>query len=302
MSKFYLGIIFILISAVCYGLLPIFALLAYKTNINFITLLFWRFALAAVCLATCAKIRIKEWNISTYQLLVFFVLGSILYTLQTIFYLSAIKIISPTQAIAIVYIYPILVALLSVILKEEKMTATTLISLAISLIGVFIVLKANFGNLNYTGILLALGAALTCSIYMVAGRKYTAQFPPLITTTFVVFFAAVSFFIMGITTHSLGLPPSSAAWFYIMAIAIISTVIAILAFFAGLQIIGATKAAILSTVEPLITMGSAALFLGNAISSMQIIGTLLIIASACLIAIKKEQPPTPNRPDELSSS
>jgi drug/metabolite transporter (DMT)-like permease len=292
MNRYYLGIIFILISALGYGLLPILALLTYKTgNIAVTTLLFWRFFLAAICLLVYTSLRVKEWyRVSRRQLCIFFVLGSILYTLQTIFYMSAIKYIPPGLAIAIVYIYPLLVALLSVILKEEQLTRTTVISMALSLVGVSTVLKATFSDFNYYGAALALGTAVACSFYMVVGKKYTTGIPPLITTTFVVSFAAGAFFVLGVANHSLQFDLSPSTWLYMLAIALISTVVAILAFFAGLKIIGVTRSAILSTVEPLITMGSATLFLGNAVTLWQLLGTLLIIASACILTLKEDQP------------
>jgi drug/metabolite transporter (DMT)-like permease len=89
-----------------------------------------------------------------------------------------------------------------------------------------------------------------------------------------------------------------AAWFWLTCIAVVSTVAAMLAFFAGLRRAGPSAAAILSTLEPVVTTGLAALALDEFLSPVQIVGALLILSSVAVLQIR---PGTGLMPDRSST-
>jgi drug/metabolite transporter (DMT)-like permease len=75
-------------------------------------------------------------------------------------------------------------------------------------------------------------------------------------------------------------------WFWVACIAVVSTVLATLAFFAGLRRTGASTASILSTLEPVVTTTLAALTLGESLSPVQIFGGVLVLSSAGILQIR----------------
>ena len=78
-------------------------------------------------------------------------------------------------------------------------------------------------------------------------------------------------------------PRGPGAWGSLAGLAVVSTVVAEVAFFAGLPRTGASRAAILSTVEPLFTLFLSALFLGEAIPAIRYVGGGVIVGSVLLL-------------------
>lgn len=120
-----IGDLMILISATAFGLLPLFALLAYDGGTNITTLLFLRFAIATVLLLLYCIAREKAWALSARQILALFLLGGILYMIQSLCYYSSIKYIPASLTALLLYTYPALVAILSFVVEKEKITKRT---------------------------------------------------------------------------------------------------------------------------------------------------------------------------------
>ncbi|HSO10515.1 MAG TPA: EamA family transporter, partial [Desulfoprunum sp.] len=79
-------------------------------------------------------------------------------------------------------------------------------------------------------------------------------------------------------------PEGSAGWAAVAAIALVSTVIAMVFFFAGLARLSAADAATVSTLEPLVTVFLAALFLGESITPVKLAGGIIIITALVVLA------------------
>lgn len=101
--------------------------------------------------------------------------------------------------------------------------------------------------------------------------------------TVVMLSAAASYAVMA-AEAGLFLPQSSAGWLAVVAIALFSTLLAIFGFFKGLAKLGAADASTLSTMEPLITLGLAALVLGEQVTAMQLFGGALILGTVIYLA------------------
>jgi drug/metabolite transporter (DMT)-like permease len=76
----------------------------------------------------------------------------------------------------------------------------------------------------------------------------------------------------------------------VVAIALVSTVVAMVGFFAGIQRLGAADAATLSTLEPVVTFVLAALFLGEAVSLTQVLGGVIVLGAVIALARAGDQP------------
>jgi len=285
----YLGYFLILLSATAFGLMPIFAIYAYDHQVSVNTLLFLRFSFAAIIFFSYLFMKKGFVSITKKQIITFFLLGSILYTLQSSFYFSSIKYIPASLAALILYLYPVFVAILSFFVNKEKLTKFMVISMIISLLGILFVLGTPTEHMNVFGILLALGAAIIYSIYIIVGGRVTLQVPPLVTSAFIALFAAVSFLIVGLTTNTLQFHFSFVGWLSILCISIISSVISMASFFAGIKLIGPTKSAILSMVEPVITIIFSTILLNENMKLLQLVGGAVVLLGAALVVITSEK-------------
>jgi len=289
MHSFMIGVLLIFLSAFGFGLMPIFALFAYRGGVNVSTLLFLRFAIAALCFFAYLISRHTLIRVRRREMIGLFVMGTVLYAMQSTLYFSAVRFIPASLAALILYLYPVIVAFLSVVVDKESWSWKMVAPAMLSLIGIAVVLGAPLDRLDGFGVLLAFGAALVYSIYIIMGRRILAQVSPVITSAFISTFAAVSFLIYGGVTHSLVFELSMQTWSVIAGVTVFSTILAMASFFAGMNIVGPTRASILSTIEPVITIGFSSLLLGEKLSWGQGVGALLVIAGTVWVVSQREQ-------------
>ena len=290
MHSFGLGVLLIMLSAFGFGLMPIFATYAYAGGVNVPTLLFLRFSLAAICLFAYLCWRRTVWRLGRRELLSLLFLGAVLYTLQSTFYFSAVRYIPASLAALILYLYQVFVAGLAVWLEKEHLSLHTVLPAILSLTGIAVVLGAPLGDVDGFGVLLAFGAAIVYSVYITLGRRVVAAVSPLMTSAIISAFAALSFLLFGLVDNSLQFAFSGLTWAVIAGVVVFSTILAMATFFAGMERIGATRASILSTVEPVVTIGCSALLLGERLSCLQGFGAILVLAGAVWVVWQRQQP------------
>ena len=289
MHSFGLGVLLIMLSAFGFGLMPIFASYAYAGGVNVPTLLFWRFSLAAVCLFSYLFWRRTVWRLGRRELLALLFLGAVLYTLQSAFYFSAVRYIPASLAALVLYLYPVFVAGLAIWLDKETLSLHTVLPAALSLTGIAVVLGAPLDEVDGFGVLLAFGAAIVYSVYITLGRRVVAAVSPLMTSAMISAFAALSFLVFGLADSSLHFAFSGATWAVIAGVVVFSTILAMATFFAGMERIGATRASILSTVEPVVTIGCSSLLLGEKLSWLQGFGALLVLTGAVWVVWQRQR-------------
>ena len=290
MHSFGLGVLLIMLSAFGFGLMPIFATYAYAGGVNVPTLLFLRFSLAAVCLFVYLFWRRTVWRLGRREMSALLFLGAVLYTMQSAFYFSAVRYIPASLAALVLYLYPVFVAGLAVWLDKETLSLHTALPAVLSLTGIAVVLGAPLDEVDGFGVLLAFGAAIVYSVYITLGRRVVAAVSPLMTSAVISAFAALSFLVFGLADSSLHFAFSGATWAVIAGVVVFSTILAMATFFAGMERIGATRASILSTVEPVVTIGCSALLLGEKLSWLQGFGALLVLTGAVWVVWQRQRP------------
>jgi len=289
LSQYYTGVALVLLSTLGFGLMPIFALFTFGEGVNVVTLLQLRFLFAALFLFAYLRLRGEKIAVSRRELAMLFVLGGVLYACQSSFYFSSVRYIPASLAVLLLYTYPVFVALLSVVVDKEKLTVGTVLAMVLSTAGLTLILGASPTEVSPLGVLLALGAAVAYSIYIVLGNRVVKQLSPTITTAFVALFASLSLSASGLATDSLHYHLTLHAWLTLMAIVAFSTIMAMLTLFRGLELIGPTKASILSMVEPLITFGFSALFFAERLTLTQLAGGVAVLLGAVLVIRAWEQ-------------
>jgi drug/metabolite transporter (DMT)-like permease len=294
----------VLLSAAAFGVVPIFAKLAYEQidapdSAQVKTVLAVRFCIAAVLMWGLWLVQrqrspgANEIAIRPGILLPLVALGALGYVGQSFAYFTAISIISASATGLLLYTYPILVTLLAWLFFREPLTGRKLAALALATLGALMVLgvlssilglsESSLGTLSPEGAAWAVAAALIYSIYIIAGARFTRNVPPIFASAVIITSAACVYVIWGLLVDDLRLDMSPAGWFWGSAIAVVSTVVAIAAFFAGLRLVGPSRAAIVSTVEPAVTVLLAALILLEKISPEQLAGGLLVLASVLIL-------------------
>lgn len=289
-----LGAAFIVLSAVSFGTLAIFGRYAYANGLDTYTLLFLRFTIAAVLMVILLVLRGERLpRGSTLARLVG--MGALGYVGQSLCYLSAIKYASAGLVALLLYLYPAIVAILSVIFLKDRLNRSKGVALGLATLGA--ALTANPQGGQWSGILLALCAALIYSVYIVVGAGVMGKVSAVQSS--VVIFTSASL-VFGVLTSIQGphWPSSNAGWLAVAGIALIATVLAVVAFLAGLKLIGPTDASLLSSLEPVVTVLLAAGLFGERLPTLSLLGGGLILVAVILLT-RSQLKKTP--PDQVPS-
>jgi drug/metabolite transporter (DMT)-like permease len=263
----------------------IFARFAVASGADVFGLLTVRFTIATAALAGVARWRSIAFP-PPRRMLALAAMGGIGYTGQAYCYFAALDHAQASLVSLLLYTYPVLVAVLASLFLKERLTTMAMAALILCSVGT--ALTVGGGQGSALGISLGLGAAVIYSIYIVVGTRVTRGIDPIACSTVICSAAAVVYVAVTVVRHVAGtpvhFPGDTGGWIAVIAIALVSTVVAILSFLAGLQRLGATRASMLSTLEPVVTVALAALLLGESMTATQLVGGALILGGVLWLA------------------
>jgi drug/metabolite transporter (DMT)-like permease len=274
------GLVFIAVSAVAFGAMAIFARFAYAGGADVLGVLVARFTVAGSVLALVMLATRRPWPRGR-ALAVAIGMGGVGYVGQAVCYFTALNHASAGLVALLLYAYPTLVCILGAIFLGDRLTARTVALLAASFAGIALTLGGGHGT--PLGFALGLAAALVYSVYIVVGARELKGTDALASTTVICLSAAATLAIASLW-RAPQFPAAPAGWIPVVLIALVSTVLAIIAFFAGLKRVGAATASIVSTLEPVVTVALAWMVLGESLAPMQVVGGVLVLGSAAWLA------------------
>jgi drug/metabolite transporter (DMT)-like permease len=275
------GILFIIISAISFGAIALFARTAYEAGSDPISVLFFRFSIASLVMISFVYARSTTFPRGRF-LLGLMLMGGLGYVGQSFCYFTALTMASAGLVAILLYLYPAIVALFSAILFKERFTGLKVIALVLALAGTVLTIGPEGGG-QPLGIALAMTAPFIYSAYILVGSKITPKVGILSSSAVVMISASLVFGGL-VAAKGLNVPHTAAGWGGVFAIALVGTVVAIITFFAGLERVGPTNASVLSTFEPVTTVVLATLFMGEAVSPLRIAGGALILMAVILLA------------------
>jgi drug/metabolite transporter (DMT)-like permease len=274
-----LGITLIIISAASFGTLAILGRYAYADGLDTFTLLFLRFTFAALIMGGILVVR-HEGLPRGRTLALLIGMGALGYVGQSFCFLTATQYASAGLVALLLYLYPTIVAILSVIFLKEKLTRVKVFALALATAGVALIVDPQGGQ--WIGILLAIASAAIYSVYIIVGTGVMKKVSAMPSST--VIFASAGLVYGALTALSGPRWPATAnGWLTVAAITIVATVIPVATFLAGLKRIGPTDASMLSTLEPVVTVGLAALLFQEKLQAVTLFGGALILAAVILL-------------------
>jgi drug/metabolite transporter (DMT)-like permease len=294
------GTLLCLASAAAFGAMGIFGKLAYEEGATVGTLLAARFAIAAavlwvVILATGRVAQIRALSRRDAGLAL--ALGGLGYGAQAGAYFVALGRLDASLLALLVYTFPTIVTVTAIVLGRDRLSPRIAVALVLASTGLVVMLAtARDGALDPLGTVLGLSAAVMYTVYILASEGITARVGPLALTTLVCTGAAVSLTVGGILVddlHPAAVSASGIGW--LTGIAVISTVGAVALFFAGLHRVGPSTAAILSTLEPVITVVLALLVFGESLGAIPLAGGVLVLLAVLVVRAPRSRPlPTPH--------
>lgn len=273
-----------LLSAAGFGAMAIFGKLAYDEGVEVGDLLLVRFALASVLLLAVAQATGALRGLSRRGVLAGLGMGAIGYAAQSGLFFGALERMDASLLALILYTYPALVLVGAVALGRERATARRVAALAVALAGVALVLAgAASGAVDPLGAAMGFAASLVYTVYILVGDRVGAGLPLVALAALVCTGATGTFAVAAAVRGGPELAFGAAGWGWIGCIVLVSTVGAILTFFAGLARVGPSAASILSTLEPVVTVALAAAAFGESLSAVQLVGGALVLSAVVVM-------------------
>lgn len=276
------GYILAIISAVFYGMIPLFVLPLKAVHFPMDVTLFYRFLFSSIIILGYLLIKKESLKVRTSELGILLVLG-ILFSLSAEFLFAAYDYLTPGIASTILFVYPVIVALIMSFVFKEKITRNTILALLITLCGI-VTLSIKDGSfaINFTGLFIALGSALSYALYMVTVNKARLNVSGFKLTFYSLLFSAMFYLakslIMGesLAVHHPGVLA------HIALFGLITSVISISALVYAIRLIGSTPTSIMGATEPVIAVGISVYLFHESLTPTLISGILLIIGGVIL--------------------
>ena len=182
----------------------------------------------------------------------------------------------------LLFTYPALVTLAAVALHREGWSARSGVALLITTAGTALVLAGGVGSIDPLGVVLALGAAVFYSLYILTSADELERTDPLVLTALVTTAAAVMLTVAGVAQGDVSLDVGLGAFALIAVVAFFSMA-GMGTFIAGIKVLGPSRASIVSAVQPALTpvLGFAAF--GDRLGPVQMLGGALVVAGVVVL-------------------
>lgn len=285
------------LSAAGFGTLGILAKLAFRMGLDMWTILAWRFAGGAVFLGgLLALSRRRSLFPDRRRVLTWLALGAVGYAVQATLFFSGLRRIPASVAAVLLYLYPVLVALLAWAVHHRPPLRREWLAMLLALagvaltVGVFSPSERPQQRLDPVGIAFALGSAGWYAGYILVSERALRGSDPWVATGWILLGASVTF--CGIAAsqelwpNALAVPPA----LILAAMIVFSTILPIGTFLAGMKRVGSTAASLISTLEPVFTVTLAWLVLGEGLSAGQAAGAALVLTAVILLYLPVSAP------------
>ena len=280
-----------IITGITYGLNPLFAVPLMNNGASIESILFFRYSFAVVLLGAFLILTKQSFRITARQAGVLLALG-LLYTSSSIFLFEAYNYIASGLATTLVFLYPVLVAIIMVFLRVVPSWPVWL-SIAATFGGVIIMTQGSGGDsINPVGVVLSLGSALVYALFIVIinRSKAIARISNTLLTFYsltvgaIVFFGKISFsdtaISAGITTRG--------DWLNLVGLALLPTIVSTATLAIATRNIGATKASVLGVFEPITAILIGTLMFGEPLTTNILLGIgIAIVAVTFMISATK---------------
>ena len=284
MSKRTKGYILGILAAAVYGMNPLFTLPLYESGMDTDSVLFLRYLIAVPIVGLTTLARGQRFKIHSNEYFPLLLMGIMMAaTSWTLF--KSYNYMDAGIASTILFIYPIIVALIMKIFFKEKLKPITIVCLTMATLGILLLYNASDGaTLSLMGTVFVLLSALTYAIYIVGVNQSTLKQTPTLTISFYVMcIAAVLFFCKLGIGQNLQLPPHWYLWANILALSVLTTTVSFICTTLAIQYIGSTPTAILGVLEPVTAIFFGITVFGETLSIRDVCGLTLIIIAVTLV-------------------
>ncbi|GEM51150.1 membrane protein [Empedobacter brevis NBRC 14943 = ATCC 43319] len=272
-----------LISSISYGLIPLFILPIKQANFSIDTTLFYRFFFSALIVGVYLFVKKQSFRVHSKQIPVLIVLG-LLYGISADALFLGYDYLSAGIASTLLFVYPLIVAIIMVVFFKERITISTIAAIAFVLAGIFLLsFKDGQFKLNPIGLGIVFISALGYGLYIITVNKSSAREIKGFTLSFYSFlFTTIYYAIKMLIQKESFILPSLELTFNFFTFAFVTTVISSIALIFAIKNIGSTATSILGASEPVVAVAVSVIIFGENFSMSLALGIFMIIFGVTL--------------------
>ena len=278
------GFILGAIAAASYGMNPLFTLPLYSAGMSVDTVLFYRYSLAVIVLGIMMKFQKQSFAIKRVDVLPLCIIG-LLFAFSSLFLFMSYNYMDAGIASTILFVYPVLVAIIMAVVFKEKVSPITMFSIALAFVGISMLCKSPGGQtLSLVGITFVFLSSLSYAIYIVGVNRSSLKDMPIAKLTFYVLLFGLSVYVVRLQfCTELQVIPTPMLWINAVSLAVFPTVISLVTMTKAIHYIGSTPTAILGALEPVTALFFGVLVFGEQLTPRIILGILMVITAVTLI-------------------
>jgi drug/metabolite transporter (DMT)-like permease len=241
-----------------------------------------RFSVGGLLLALIVRIRGIRLLPSRRQVGVGLLLG-VVYAIEASLFYSALERMSAGATSLVFYVYPVIVTMLEWFRGRDRPHRATLVALTLSTVGTAVVVAAGSEvSVTAGGVAFALCAAVSFAVYLVTGRNLGGKTDPMVMACWVAIGAGLSNLTKGAIAGELTDVSSRSLEIVVYGA---TTALAFTMMFAALPRVGASRVAVVMTLEAVASVVLAAIFLDERLTFVQVLGGAAVLAAAVVIAL-----------------
>ena len=273
------------ISACSFGSLTTIVVFIIRAGLPLLPAMFWRYLVAAIILFALMS-RSQRVAVTPRQKWRLIIVGGVAQPAITYLSLYALNYIPVGSLGFLFYTYPAWLVILTAVRGDEKLSYVRLAALIVAMAGIALMVGApTAGSLHPTGVMLALGSAVLYALYLPALNSAQKGIPAVTASFYVVLGVSIAFFLASVMSGDMRAPDTIALWGYVGLLSLVCTVMALVALFAGLRILGPVGTSIVTTIEPFFTAILGVLFLAERLTSATLIGGAMIGVAVMLLQV-----------------
>ncbi|MBS7313080.1 MAG: DMT family transporter [Bacteroidales bacterium] len=277
-----------IVTGVTYGLNPLFAKPLLSMGVSVDTMLACRYLIAVFILGVWLVFRKESLKVNKAQMWRLCILG-FLFAMSSMLLFLSYNYIPAGLATTIVFLYPVIVALIMVLLKVYP-TWQVWLSILMTFVGV-VILSRPSGNmtLNITGLSLAAGSAIAYALYLIVVNRSRRlrTVTSLVLTFYALLIGSVVFLIHSAISGGEFMAGLDGwyCWMNLICLAVFPTLVSLLTLAMATRIIGPTRTSVLGVFEPVTAIAVGTIFFGESLTLNIIIGVIITLVAVTFMVM-----------------
>lgn len=276
------------IAAASYGLNPLFALPLYNVGISPDSVLFYRYGLAVIMLGILMKIQKQSFALHRKEILPLLVMG-LLMAFSSLTLFVSYNYMDAGIASTILFVYPVLVAIIMALFFKEKISVVTMLSIGLAFWGISLLYKGDGGQtLSLFGVTLVFISSLTYALYIIGVNRSILKTMPTSKLTFYALLFGITVFGVrlkfGLALDIITVP---SLWINPVCMALFPTIISLITMAKAVHYVGSTPTAILGALEPITALVIGVSVFGEQLTPRIVTGIIFVLIAVTLIIVGK---------------